>query len=187
MAMRAMGTGGVVLSCVAAAALLVSGACATAKGTGALAGAGIGGLAGAIIDDGTGAVIGAAIGTGVGYIIGDQVDEKKALEMSQASPVGDHTEVGALGGTRWAVLSIEPKDVAPPFASKVVEFGPNGHVTTTTTLPSGDLVVANENYRVIDDMLVMNKPGYIINAKYAIDGDQLMVNADDFRAVLRRL
>jgi hypothetical protein len=169
-----------------AAIMVVSGGCATRKQTGALGGAGLGAMAGGLIDGTDGALIGAAIGTGVGYIIGDQADEKKASELSKANDAGDHTEVGPLGGTRWYVASIEPKDVTPPFTSKIVKFGPRGHVTTSTTLPDGEVLVVEENYRVVDDMLVVNKPGYIINAKYAVDGDQLIMNAPEFRAVLKR-
>ncbi len=170
-----------------AAFALLAGGCKTSGQTGALAGAGIGALAGGIIGDGEGAVIGAAVGTGVGYLIGNNMDKKKAEEMSAKSPEADHPEVGPLGGTKWTVESVEPKDAVPPFVLKMIEFGPNGHVVTTTTLPEGDIVVAKENYRVVDDMLVVNKPGMLINAKYQIDGDLLIVNAQQFRAVLRKL
>ena len=44
-----------------------------------------------------------------------------------------------------------------------------------------------ERYRVVEDTLIVNKPGYIINARFGISGDQLIVSAEDFRAVLKRM
>ncbi len=175
----------VVLTACVAVGLL--GGCATKAKTGALAGAGIGALAGGIIGEGEGAVVGAAVGTGVGYLIGNQADKKKAEELAAKSEAGDHAEVGPLGGTKWTVESVEPKDAVEPFVLKMIEFAPNGHVVTTTTLPSGKIVVAAENYRVVGDMLVVNKPGMLINAQFSIHGQLLIVNAQQFRAVLRKL
>jgi hypothetical protein len=166
------------------------GGCATRAGTGALAGGGIGALAGQAIGHSTGAtLIGAAVGTGVGYIVGNEMDKKKAQEMSQASKANnyDHSEVGPLGGTRWQVVSIAPRNRVPTFTSKIVEFGPRGHVTTTTTYPNGKVEVFNETYRVVGDTLIVNKPGYLINAKYAVKGNEMVVDAQDFSAVLTRL
>jgi hypothetical protein len=35
--------------------------------------------------------------------------------------------------------------------------------------------------------LIVNKPGYMINATYGLSGNERIISADDFRAVLRRL
>ena len=45
----------------------------------------------------------------------------------------------------------------------------------------------DERYRVVGKALIVNKPGYLINATYGISGNELIVSADDFRAVLKRL
>jgi hypothetical protein len=170
---------------VGAAAL---GGCQTDRQTGALAGAGIGALAGQAIGGSTkGTLIGAAVGTGVGYVVGNERDKKKAREMSQANARADHTEVGPLGGTRWRLVSLVPRDTVEQYTSKIVEFRPNGHVVTTTTQPDGTVIVSEENYRVVGTTLIVNKPGYLVNARFGIDGDQLVVDAEDFRAVLQRL
>lgn len=164
--------------------------CETGRGTGALAGAGIGALAGQAIGGNTEAtLIGAAVGTGVGYIIGNEADKKKAAAMTKASAQTPpaHTEVGPLGGTRWKVVSLRPMDVAPPFRTKELEFRPDGRVITTTTTPSGDVEVFDESFRVVGDTLIINKPGYLINARYSLAGSQLIVNAQEFSAVLERL
>ncbi len=164
--------------------------CATGGQTGAVAGGGIGALAGQAIGGSTEAtLIGAAVGTGVGYIIGNEVDKKKAREMSATTQSSGyaHTETGALAGTRWKVVSLAPRERVGDFSSIVVEFRGNARSITTRTNPDGTVVVHDESYRVVGDTLIVNRPGYIINARYAVSGNQLILNADEFRAVLERI
>lgn len=170
--------------------IVLVGGCATRSGTGALAGGGIGALAGQAIGHSTEAtLIGAAVGTGIGYIVGNEMDKKKAQEMSRASQANnyDHNEVGPLGGTKWQVVSVAPRNRVPVFTSKIIEFWPNGHCGTTTTYPDGRVETSRETYRVVGNTLIVNKPGYLINARYSISGNEMIVDADEFRAVLRRL
>ncbi len=170
-------------------AMIVVG-CETAARTGALAGGGIGALAGQAIGGNTqSTLIGAAVGTGIGYIIGNEKDKEKAKEMNQKSKTHNytHTEVGPLGGTRWLVADISPKTRVMPYVSKIVEFRAYGRVITTTTNPDGTVDVTDERYRVVGNTLVVNKPGLLINAQYGISGDQMIVSAEDFRAVLKRI
>ncbi len=183
---------------LAVAGLLVAtiGGCATQGRTGALIGGGIGALAGqAIGGDTAGTLIGAAVGTGIGYIIGNEADKKHAQEMTEQSEAQSgngqdanfyhtHKEVGALGGTRWLVNDIAPKKRVPPYVSKTVEFRPYGRVITTATKPAGSVEAKDERYRVVGDTLVVNKPSFLINAQFSIADKELIVSADDFRAVL---
>jgi hypothetical protein len=165
---------------------LTSIGCDSAKGTGALAGAGVGALIGQAAGHSTEAtLIGGAIGTGVGYIIGDQVDKKKAEEMSKQGDT--HNEVGPLGGTRWKLMSLNTTVKLDPYVSRIVEFKPNGKVITTTTKTDGSLITAEESYRVVGTTLIVNKPGYLVNARYNIDGNRLIVDDPEFSAVLERL
>ena len=169
--------------------LAVSG-CESSAQTGALAGGGIGALAGQAIGGSTSAtLIGAAVGTGIGYMVGNEKDKEHAKEMSQKSKPHNYThkEVGPRGGTRWLLQSLVPKDKVPPYTSKIIEFRPYGRVITTTTNPDGSVDVADEHYRVVGKTLVVNAPDYLINAEYAISGDQLIISAEDFRAVLKRI
>jgi hypothetical protein len=158
--------------------------CATAKGTGALAGGGMGALIGAAAGDTQGALIGAAIGTGVGYIIGDQVDEKKAKDIEAGKA---KVEVAPLGGSRWQLINISTTKPVSPYASKLMEFRPDAHLITTTTTQAGQVQVYDESYRVVGDTLIINKPGYLINAKYKMDGNRLTVTDPGFSAVLERI
>ncbi|MFG0257912.1 MAG: glycine zipper domain-containing protein [Phycisphaerales bacterium JB043] len=182
---KMVGLVGVLASCVA-----LSG-CQSRGQTGALVGAGIGALVGqAIGGDTGGTLVGAAVGSGVGYVIGNEQDKQEAREMSRGSssetfPV--HNDVGVLGGTRWMVESVTPRDYVDPFTSKIVEFRNDGRVITTTTTPDGAVDETDETYRVVGSTLIINRPGYLINARYSVSNDQLVVSAEEFSAVLRRL
>ncbi len=171
--------------------IIVIAACQSGGQTGALAGGGIGALAGQAIGGNTkGTLIGAAVGTGIGYIIGNEADKKHAREMNAAArrvPPVTHNEVGSLGGTRWRVISIVPKSIVTEYTSKIVEFKRNGRVITTTTKPDGTVEVFDEVYRVVGNTLIVNKPGYLINARFSISGNQLTVSDEEFSAVLSRL
>ena len=98
-----------------------------------------------------------------------------------------HTQVGPLANTRWMVASLVPQDIVPTYTSKVVEFRANGRVITTTTTADGGIDVFDESYRVVGTTLIVNKPGYIINARFQLAGDQLIISAENFSAVLQRL
>jgi uncharacterized protein YcfJ len=172
------------------AMLTTVGGCETGGQTGALTGAGIGALVGQAAGGDTEAtLIGAAVGSGVGYIIGNEADKKKAREMSEQTRPDDyrHTEVEPLGGTRWQVIDINPDEKVDPFTSMIVEFDADGRVSCTTTRDDGTVDVSEEHYRVVGNTLIINKPGYLINARWAIEGDQLVLDASDFSAVLTRL
>ena len=167
---------------------LLAGACSTGRGTGAAAGAGVGAAIGQVVGKNTqSTLIGTAIGTGIGYIIGNEADMEKAKKLSQAHPDGTHNEVGSLGGTRWNVVSANVPGREKNYLSRVVEFKPNGRVLTTTTLNDGTVVTEDELYRVVGGTLIINKPGYLINARFKITGEEMIVDAEQFSAVLRKL
>jgi hypothetical protein len=71
--------------------------------------------------------------------------------------------------------------------SMTVEFKPNGEVVTTRHEPGDTMTVTEERYRIVGDTLIINKPGYLINATYQVRGNQLTINCEQFRAVLERV
>lgn len=149
-----------------------------------MAGGGVGAIIGQAAGRSTEAtLIGAAVGTGVGYIIGNEVDKKEAKALEAQNTVPNNAP---LAGTSWHVTSLV-RDEPLPHRSIVLEFRNDGRVITTRTLPSGDVIRDNEAYRVVANTLVVNKPGYIVNAKYRVDGGEMIVEAPKFRAVLKRL
>lgn len=164
--------------------LVVTVGCATKGRTGALAGSGVGAIIGQAAGRSTEAtLIGAAVGTGVGYIIGNELDKKeaKALEAQNAIPSN-----APLAGTSWRVTTLV-RDEPLPHRSIVLDFRGDGRVVTTRTLPDGDVVRSEEAYRVSGDTLIVNKPGYIVNAKYRIEGREMTIEAPKFRAALAQL
>lgn len=173
-----------VVCLIVCSALTVVG-CQTKGQTAAVVGAGLGALIGQAVGGDTGAtLIGAAAGTGLGYIIGNEMDKNDA-EKHTADP--KYTPpVSPLSGTTWQVISVVPEP-DPPFKSMVVEFGRDGYVTTSRSNLDGVVSIERERYRVVGSTLVVNKPGYLINARFLIDGNQLIVDAEKFRGVLNRV
>lgn len=182
-----MGRGIALFSCCALFALA---GCATDAQTGALGGAGAGALMGQMIGHNTkSTLIGAGIGLGLGYIIGNEMDKKKAKEKSATTKADKyrHDEIGNLGGTRWKQTSINPDPKEPERGVVMLEFRRDGHLVTTTTYRDGTVDVEEERYRVVGNTLVINRPGYLINAKYGINGSMLIIDAENYSAVYQRL
>ena len=159
----------------------------TGKKKGMLWGAGLGAITGGIIGGhGSDALIGAAVGTGIGYIIGNESDQKKAKEMNAQSKNSTHHETGPFAGTAWQLQDWSPKTGKEEFKTKNFAFGKDGWVTTTTIHKNGEKASVRENYRVVGDTLILNRSGYLVNCKFAIQGDQLMVDTSKHRVTLRR-
>lgn len=169
-----------VLAVYVCATMITIAGCQTKSQTGALAGAGIGAMAGQLIGgDSKATLIGAAIGTGAGYLIGNAKDKKAAQTYDASQPT-------PLTGTVWKIVNLVKKDM-PEYKSITVEFKPNGKVVTTRHEPGGTMIVTEERYRIVGDTLIINKPGYMINAKYQVQGAQLVIDCEQFRAVLERV
>lgn len=195
----------VVAMIVMVSSLLVAGVgCETKGQTGALAGAGIGAIAGQAIGGSTGAtLIGAAAGAGLGYVIGNEEDKKDAAEqharkereMSRSkvsrSPDTAYRPAPAnqFVGTTWRIISLEgtAEEIPEDYASIVVTFQTNTQVTTLTTFRDGRVKTNVERYRIVEDTMVINSDDYIINARFDLHHDQLILVADDFRAVFEKV
>lgn len=159
--------------------------CESDAQTGSLLGAGVGALIGQAAGGSTEAtLIGAGVGAGAGYMIGNEKDKKKAQEQNQS--VKYSTAESPLAGSNWQVLSVVPEPEVH-FKSMTVAFGNDGYVNSTKILSDGKIVQASERYRTVGKTLIVNRPGYIINAEYVIDGDQLIIDCEQFRGVLMRV
>jgi hypothetical protein len=170
-------------------AALAGGAIAQTSGKkkGTLWGAGLGAVAGGVIGGhGSDALIGAAVGAGIGYVVGNESDKKKAQEMSAQSPKGTHGETGPFAGTTWRLMDWSPKSGKEAFKSKTFSFGKDGWLTTSTVNKDGKKTTDRENYRVVDNTLIVNKGDYLLNFKFAIQGDQLTVDSEKLRAIMKR-
>jgi hypothetical protein len=166
--------------------LILGTGCATKGKTGAAAGAGAGALVGGLANMhgswGATALIGAGIGAGVGYLIGNEEDKKDAQARQRAK----EEELKPLAGTTWQVISISPK---PKESQKsiVAHFRPDGTVVTTKTDMNGKVLTVTESYRIVGSTLIINKPDYVENAKFKIEGDKLIIDFGNGSAVLQRV
>lgn len=163
--------------------------CQNSAQTAALGGAGLGALVGGLAGgDATGALIGAGVGTGVGYIIGNEMDKKKAEELTaqMAAQPRYVPPPDPFMGTSWQLISAKP-DLNPPVRSLIASFGGDGYVKTTRILESGQMEEARERYRVVDNILIINRPGYLINATFMIDGDTVTLQNQDRSVVFKRV
>ena len=163
--------------------------CESKARTGAMAGAGLGAVAGQVAGGDTeSTLIGTGVGTGVGYIIGNELDKEEADSLADGNPRKyHHDQVGDLGGTEWRILRMSPSSSMDGVASKTIEFTPNGELITRTTYADGDTAVERERYRVVGSTLIINQPGYLVNADYQLRGGRLTIEADDFRTVAERI
>lgn len=160
-------------------------------------GAGIGALLGqALGKDTESTVIGGVIGAGVGRIVGK---EKQKTEAAKAAPPADAAPPAKtapdtapdpaemLPDTMWKLENLQPKDRVPAFFSKVIVFRPDSVLQTLTTDPEGNVTLSEESYSALGDTLVVNKPEYTIHARFKLEGDQLIISAEDFSAILKRV
>ncbi len=158
--------------------------CATKTQTGTLAGAGVGALVGQAIGRNTaGTLIGAGVGAGAGYLIGSESDKEAATKQKAQ---GQPAETGAFGGTKWKAVSMKH---APTilYETYIIEFSPDGWLTTNETFADGTKKTDKEHYRIAGDTLIINNPGYLINAKYVLEDKRLKVMLDDYQAEFMRL
>ena len=164
--------------------LLMVPGCQTSRGTGALAGGGVGALIGGAAGGWQGAAIGGAIGIGTGYIIGNEVDKAKA-ESYSAVPA---EELRPFSGTRWELTELQTATPGPAYDRVTIDFGRGGTLVTRKTR-DGRTTETFESYRVVGGVLIVNKPGYIINARYSLTGDTLHLSDTNLRkaATFRRI
>jgi predicted lipid-binding transport protein (Tim44 family) len=165
--------------------LLTAAGCETVvKATiGGLSGAGIGALAGQVIGGNTaGTLIGAGVGAGLGYIIGNEMDKADAKKRQAVTP----QEVQPLTNTVWTLISVNPQPKRP-FASLTSRFNADGTVTTTKTYADGKVETDTEYYRIVGSTLIVNKPDYVINAQFRIEGDRMYLDTGKFGVVMQRI
>jgi hypothetical protein len=166
--------------------LLLGAGCATKGQTGALTGAGAGALIGGLANMhgswGATALIGAGVGAGVGYLIGNEEDKKDAAKRQAVT----EAETKPLGGTTWQVISIVPKP-QKEYKSIVAHFRPDGNVVTTRTNMDGKVETTTEGYRIVETTLIINKPDYLENTRFKIDGNKLIIDYGNGSVVLQRI
>jgi hypothetical protein len=181
---------------------LVSGCGTTSTSQGASLGAVVGGLS----DGWGGAATGALIGGGVGYLAdrsddkaaakAEQDEREAALEMARITtdPATAYRppNINPLTGSTWRAISIVSDKIPPGrYGSVVVTFQTNSNVTTLAIPPQGEPDVYVETYGVVDDVLILsreeNGESYVVNAKFSLADNQLIIVAEGLRIVLEEV
>ncbi len=165
---------------------LAASGCATQAQTGAVTGAGAGALIGGLANMhgswGATALLGAGIGAGVGYLIGNEADKRDAARRQAATA----EEMRPLAGTTWQVISIVPEP-QERHKSIISHFRHDGNVVTTKTDMEGRVERTTERYRIVGSTLILSHPDYVENAKFRIEGDQLIIDYGNGSVVLQRV
>ena len=173
-------------------------------------GAGIGAVAGGLIGGNFSDVaVGALAGGGLGYLTGNDKDKKRAEEQAEeekqarakaqitSDPKTAYQDPGdnPFVGTTWRMVSLvtDNTDIYPEYADLVVTFATNSKVSTMAVHKDGETESWVENYRIIDDVMVVsgidsktNEP-YVVNAKYSVEGDQFVFVAPEIRYVFKAI
>ncbi len=176
------------LTIIVTAALLIPG-CATKAGTGALLGGGVGGVIGGAAGGWEGAAIGTAVGIGAGYIVGNEADKEKAKSYTSGTVTYiPADELTPFSGSKWKLVKVFG-DAPMTFKTLSVEFLRNGIAITTRTAADGLTAVVHERYRVVGEVLIINRPGYVLNFTWSIRGDRLFLKDRNRQrsATLRRV
>lgn len=149
------------------------------KGTATALGTGLGDIAAQAMRNDTDSVLnGLGVGQSGGYIIGDAEDKKLAQTYNYNEPT-------LLTGSEWKVLAVVTRS-GGQYESMNVDFMPGGKVITTR-FRGGKKFVFQDRYRIVgDDTIILYGPDYIVNAKFDYYTSEMVIDAKDFRVVLRR-
>ena len=63
----------------------------------------------------------------------------------------------------------------------------DGNVVITKTDMQGKVETSTEKYRIVGSTLILNKPDYVENTKFKIEGDRLIVDYGNGSVVLQRV
>ena len=170
--------------------------------TGTSKGASTGAVIGGLVDGWGGAAAGALIGGGIGYA-SDHAEAKKKeqelkereLSMLQESTITSDPNTtyrpknnNPLTGSTWRVVSfVEEEPKTREFSSLVISFPTNTKSTTLIQWADGRTETYDENYSVLDDVLVFSGDGYVTNTKYSIQDKQMVIVDPNMRVVLEEI
>lgn len=168
-------------------------------------GVALGALAGGLHGGGSGTVVGSATVSDAGYVIGTEQDMQiEKMEMERERLAIERSEVtddpktayrppnrNPLVGSTWRIISIVSDQPYPEYHSMVVTFQTNSKMTTLTVLKDGKTVTFVENYRVVEDVLVItgkeDGKDYVVNGKYSIEGKQMIYVVPGYQIVLEEV
>jgi hypothetical protein len=107
------------------------------------------------------------------------------FQLVKHDPLAEGT--GPLGNTKWRVTSMNP---APekPYASKVLTFETDGRLVETTTFAEGPAKSETSRYYTVGStMLIQGKGKNDVNARFRVEGNTLIIDADNHGLILKKL
>jgi len=184
------------------AILILSGLVSACGTTSTSRGASTGAVVGGIVDGWEGAAVGALIGGGLGALDDSAQARKKeqeirereiaAMEKSQVTSDPETAyrpeNSNPLTGSTWRVISlVEEEKKTAEFSSMVITFQTNTQATTLVQWADGKTETYTETYSVVSDALILTGKDYVTNAKYSVQGNQMVLVAPDVRVVLEEV
>lgn len=145
---------------------------------------------------------GALIGGGVG-LMADSAENKKIqqqqkerelaiLEKSRITAnentVAKPKNNNSLTGSTWRVISlVDDEKKTSEFSSMILSFQTNTRATTLILWADGKSETYSERYSIVGDALIFTGKDYVTNAKYTINGNQMIFITPTIRVVLEEV
>jgi hypothetical protein len=95
-------------------------------------------------------------------------------------------DTGPLGNTRWRILNIRPR-VENLFIGTEFFFERSGVLVESAELPNNTIYTDTHRYRVLNSTLVLTKDGRTSVALFKIEGDTLIIQADNYTLTLDKV
>jgi len=165
---------------------------------GASSGAIIGGLVGGWDGMATGALIGGGVGlmedTAEDKRIQRQQKERELAILEKSRITADAKTVArpknnnSLTGSTWRVVSlVDDEKKTSKFSTMILSFQTNTRATTLILWADGKSETYSERYSLVGDALIFTGKDYITNAKYSVNGNQMILVTPTLRVVLEEV
>ena len=168
-----------------------------------------GAVVGGIVDGWGGAAVGAVIGAGIGYASESAEAKKQSAEAKKIQAELQARQVAALEkasitdkpdtayrpansnpltGSTWRLVSLaDDSGTSPTISSMVISFPTNAKATTLVLYADGRSETFSEDYSVTGDVLVFYGKDYVTNARYTVSDKNMVMVAEDVRAVFEEI
>ena len=189
--------------------LVIAFSMASCGSTNTSQGATAGLIVGGLVDGWEGAATGALIGGGVGLMADSAEDkqirqaqkerelsimhksqeqEEKEIVKKQVKTVQNSSNTNALTGRSWKVVSlVDDGNKKIQFSSIILSFQTDTKATTQVLWKDGKSETFGETYTLVDDAIIFTGKEYVTNAKYKINGKQLILVSPKMRVVLEEV
>jgi len=95
-------------------------------------------------------------------------------------------DVAPLGGTSWTLQSVSPQP-ARPLRAMTIRFEPGGSAIVERTYEDGGTEKSQDRYQVIGSSLVVNRADPLLNARWKLTDDTLVLDSGTTQLTMGRL